>query len=235
MSRWFIYGLIDPRTKLVRYVGQTSSGMRRPRHHRAPSQLRTKKTHRSTWIRSLLKLGLDYEVAVLEAFDGPGPLNDAECWWIAYGLALGWGLTNHTNGGGGTRGLVFSPVHRARLSAAHVGRTLTEQHRQAISKGNVGRVISAFVRERTAKSNRAREWTDDSREKLSAAKRGRRPDPAQGQRHSERMIGTKHTAETRKRMSDAHKGTRHTEAARMRMSLAKRRSPKLRINLLGAA
>lgn len=33
MSRFLIYGLVDPRTNEVRYVGRSSSGLVRPKHH----------------------------------------------------------------------------------------------------------------------------------------------------------------------------------------------------------
>jgi hypothetical protein len=92
-----IYGLIDPRTRLIRYVGLTSRGARRPKEH---GRLSCPDTYCRRWIRELQKLGLDYEITVLEVLTNTDQLNQAERWWIAFGRACGWPLTNLTNGGG---------------------------------------------------------------------------------------------------------------------------------------
>jgi hypothetical protein len=92
-----IYGLIDPRTRLIRYVGLSSRGMRRPKEHRLRS---CPDTYCRRWIRQLHALGLDYEVAVLEVLASAVQLDEAERWWIAFGRACGWPLTNVTDGGG---------------------------------------------------------------------------------------------------------------------------------------
>jgi len=45
-----IYGLVDPRTRLVRYVGQSARGLEGT-------------TRRETWIKSLRAIGLDVDAA----------------------------------------------------------------------------------------------------------------------------------------------------------------------------
>lgn len=87
--RLLIYGLIDPRTRLIRYIGQTMRGIQRSREHRYPS---CPDTYCRRWVKKLQLLGLDYEVAVLEIVEVREQLSDAECWWIAYGRACGWPL-----------------------------------------------------------------------------------------------------------------------------------------------
>lgn len=225
--KWLIYGLVDPRTKLVRYVGQSSSGLRRPRHHANPSQLKSKRTHRSSWIKSLQAIGLRYEIAVLEVFASEAPLNDAEQWWIAYGRACGWDLTNHTDGGDGTRGLVFSVTHRQRLSDAHRGRTLSADHRARISIGITGRPASQRVRESLAQRNRTRVWTSEMRKRVSESSKGRRWTDEQRTRLLSQRRGRKlgpRSDETRKKLSAAMKG---------RPAIGRPRNPpRLRINLL---
>jgi len=93
-----IYGLIDPRTRLIRYIGMSSTGASRPRHHACPSQLR-QNSHRASWIRNLLRSGRLYEIVVLEVLPNANDLDEAECWWIAFGKACGWLLTNAQDGG----------------------------------------------------------------------------------------------------------------------------------------
>lgn len=93
---YLIYGLIDPRSRLIRYVGLSSSGLQRPKAHRRRS---CPDSYCRRWVRSLQSLGLDYEIVVLEVVDNVSRLDKAERWWIAFGLALGWPLTNCMLGG----------------------------------------------------------------------------------------------------------------------------------------
>lgn len=107
----FVYGLVDPRTLLVRYVGKTVSGMRRPRNHGEAARLKAR-TYCAAWVHSLHAAGLTYTIVVLE--HGPkDQLSDIERWWIAYGRACGWPLTNLTDGGDGAPGVVRSAESRA--------------------------------------------------------------------------------------------------------------------------
>ncbi len=110
-----IYGLVDPRTLLVRYVGMSSRGLIRAREHSYTCKARG--THKDAWINSLRTLRLDYTIVVLE--ENPADLADAERFWIAFGRACGWPLTNLTDGGDG----LFNPTAetRARMAAARKG------------------------------------------------------------------------------------------------------------------
>lgn len=90
-----IYGLIDPRTLLIRYIGQTTQGMSRPKAH----QKQGSSGYCKNWIANLKHVGLTYEITVLEQLDDPSDLDQAEQWWISFGRACGWPLTNLTPGG----------------------------------------------------------------------------------------------------------------------------------------
>lgn len=179
-----IYGLVDPRTLLVRYVGQSARGLARPRDHRGPAR---DNTRRSTWIKSLRALGLNFEIVVLE--QGCVDLDASERWWIAYGRASGWALTNHTDGGDGCkgrtstdetrarlsealRGRVFSPEWRAKISAAKMGHATSPEHRAKLAEAGRKRVQSPETRARIATANR-RPKTDAEREAMSIAARKR--------------------------------------------------------------
>lgn len=117
--RNIVYGLVDPRTSLVRYVGRSSNGMQRPKHHR--HQLR--KDYRSNWIRELKQHGLSYGIAVLEEYTSPDALGEAERWWIAYGRMSGWPLTNLTDGGdGGTPGYRHTEESKKLMSEGKTGK-----------------------------------------------------------------------------------------------------------------
>jgi len=112
----FIYGLIDPRTLLIRYIGLATS-KRRPHQHRYC----TDDTYKSRWIRSLHVEGLDYEICILETCFSTEELKNAERWWIAYGRASDWPLTNLTDGGESSAGLKQSAEFCAALSKRMIG------------------------------------------------------------------------------------------------------------------
>lgn len=114
--RYLIYGLVDPDSLLVRYIGKSSSGLNRPRAHKAPSQLRDR-TWRANWILQLCSRGQDYGIAILQHVDR-GQLAEAERWWIAYGRVCGWPLTNLTTGGDGTPGWVMPDSVKQKISAS---------------------------------------------------------------------------------------------------------------------
>ena len=179
----FIYGLVDPRTDAVRYIGKTKNGLKRPRMHGLPSRLKKDKTYKANWIREILTLGLTYTIRVLEEV----PIADlcsAEQTWITFGLEAGWPLTNLTRGGEGLHGHVFTAEHRAKISMANRGRKLTEAHRKAISvqaRGrkltpeqrlkftNLGRTASAETRALIGQAHRGKILSAAARAKVSAA------------------------------------------------------------------
>ena len=114
----FIYGLVDPRTKMIRYVGLSTTGIRRPKEHRRAAK-HTRHLYSARWIESLRGLGLTYEIVILEVCpdDNFDLLCKTEVWWIAYGRASGWELTNLTLGGEGTPGHQISTEERVLRSA----------------------------------------------------------------------------------------------------------------------
>lgn len=113
--KYLIYGLVDPRTKLVRYIGKSEQGMTRPKGHAFPYNLKPT-THKTCWVKSLLAVGLTYEIVVLQE-SSPDLVYANEEWWISYGMLSGWPLTNGTLGGVGSRGRKASPELRAQMSA----------------------------------------------------------------------------------------------------------------------
>ncbi len=132
-----IYGLIDPRSRLIRYVGLSSIGMRRPRQHRSGSH----NAHCNNWIKALHKLGLDYEIVVLEVLEEQGDLGQAERWWIAYGRACDWPLMNLTAGG------APSAEALARMKASQEARIAAVSPPRLYSK----EVLNEFARSRKIK------------------------------------------------------------------------------------
>ena len=124
-----IYGLIDPRTLLIRYVGLSSTGMKRPRQH-AHARKKVQPTHCQQWIKALQLLGLTYDIVVLEELEDADALDESECWWIAFGRACGWPLTNLTEGGVPSAETIERRKRRLAERARRVESAKTEQHRK---------------------------------------------------------------------------------------------------------
>jgi hypothetical protein len=143
----FIYGLRDPETLELRYVGQTIGAPERRRDGHVNGSTRSR-TRCAAWIRTLPAAPI---VTVFETVPR-GLLDDRERWWIAAMRASGANLTNNTpggasshaqnagrNGGLALKGKPKSPEHRAKLYAANLGKKrgpLSEETRRKIGDAN---------------------------------------------------------------------------------------------------
>ena len=168
-----IYGLVDPRTLLVRYVGMSSTGMRRPNDHGRPAALAKDKTHKGKWIRALRRNGYDYEIVILDEVED---LVIAERWWIAFGRACGWPLTNHTDGGEGAPGVKRSVLSRQRQSSTlkQIGHQPSLEARNKACDILRGVPRTPSQRHAVSEANRKRVVSEETRSKMRAARVGRK-------------------------------------------------------------
>lgn len=133
MGKFLIYGLSDPRTHEIRYVGKSSSGLKRPREHKFPSVLRdSPNTHRSRWIKLLLSIGLTYDIVIIEELPGPDGLYAAEQFHIKRLRSEGFRLTNHTDGGPGLSGWKMPQSQKDKLSSDRKGKPFPEEVREKL-------------------------------------------------------------------------------------------------------
>ena len=122
------YYLLDPRTQAVRYVGITSRRpSRRLAGHKYEARHTSKMSHRIYWIRSLLLLNISPVLTVQTTF---ADMDEAHTWertTIARLRQEGYDLTNNTDGGEGTIGLIrnFTSEHRRKLGDIHRGKPVT--------------------------------------------------------------------------------------------------------------
>ena len=131
-----IYGVCDPRTGELRYVGKTSDTLKR----RLVEHLWTKdtdRTHRGYWFRKLKKDGITPDIFEIETIAPGACWKAAECFWIAYFRSIGCRLVNQSKGGGGGTG-ALTVEHRAAISRANK-HPLTDEHKAAIGRANKGR------------------------------------------------------------------------------------------------
>lgn len=177
----FIYALIHPNTAEVRYIGKTIVDLekRLGQHISAARCVEGEKynTYKSTWIRSLLKSDMKPALRILEIVASDQDWQEREQWWIRFGRAMDWHLTNGTDGGDGTVGYIFTSEHRAKISIALTGRKrkpFSEEHRAKMSAANVGRVVSEGTRAKMSAAKMGHIVSEETRAKISAAVRGER-------------------------------------------------------------
>lgn len=215
--KFLVYGLIDPRTNELRYVGKSSSGMRRPRVHQTPGGRSRATAHNGHWLRALFNDGGAVpSILVLEVCLTHEENNLAEIRLISFFKAAGFALTNSTSGGDGAgignqlrKGVKDSPEARAKKSLARMGNQCrkgiphTPEMRQHLSEVNKGRVMSSEAREKIAASKRGvkrPEWvlqkmrgrkckpvSEATRAAISKANTGRRASEVSKQKQSASM------------------------------------------------
>lgn len=163
----FIYGLKDPRTGDIRYIGKSIRPLERLENHiNEPAT----KCHRSNWLKELKRLGLRPDMVLLEMVVGEWPWQEAERFWIARGRALGWPLTNNTDGGDGVCGL--PPESRERIRRTWLGRKHKPETLLKLSARRRGRIVTEETRAKHSRSMKGRKitWLDaiaESNRKLS--------------------------------------------------------------------
>lgn len=114
-NKYLIYGLLDPFTNELRYIGRSSNGIQRPRNHFIPSKLK-EFNYKNNWIKSVINKGKKPIIFVIEYLNSSNLLNDSEQFWIAYFKGLGCKLTNLTVGGGGINGYRHKNITKEKIS-----------------------------------------------------------------------------------------------------------------------
>lgn len=153
MRRFIVYGLRDPRTGEVRYVGKSINGTERPRQHvRASSLASSASTYKNSWLKQLVGSGLKPEIVILQECQTSEELLGAEKAWIVIGRqALGRRLTNLTHGGDGCAEPLRSPETRGKMRAARLDPKKKSAHdaaiRDALNRSDVKERHRAAVKE----------------------------------------------------------------------------------------
>ncbi len=113
----FIYGLVDPRTQELRYVGKANNPSQRWYNHLCTTE--REHNHKANWIKQLRQIGMKPEWFSIEEVD-QSQWQEAEIFWIRYFTYIGCNLTNGNEGGMG--GVSPTPEVRQKRSVALRGR-----------------------------------------------------------------------------------------------------------------
>jgi hypothetical protein len=134
-----IYGLHDPRTGALRYIGQTTQSLKeRIWSHLCPSNCR-KSYHSARWINSLLREGMRPNVRIRAVAFSREDLDRLEIEHIAKAFKAGDCLTNHSGGGLGNKGYRHTAEWKSYMSMVMGGRnTNTPEHMQRLRQAKIG-------------------------------------------------------------------------------------------------
>ncbi|KKL54801.1 hypothetical protein LCGC14_2261760, partial [marine sediment metagenome] len=129
----YIYALIDPFTKEIRYIGKSI----KPKERLINQCNEYSPTWRTNWIQSIFKQGKRPEMSILQALEDNEDWQDAERKWIKKGREMGWRLTNCTDGGDG----LVNPSEevRQKIIKTWIGRKHSEKTKKLIGEKSKGR------------------------------------------------------------------------------------------------
>lgn len=178
----YIYGLTDPRTGAVRYIGKTSRKLKyavryRLNSHIAETRENPSKTHKTRWISALLNLGLEPEAVIIDELNCTSEeLSALERKRIEEYRANGLDLTNTTAGGDGGSGKLSEEekaIRIARLVVANTGAKRSEQARLNMRKAHALRdpAERARIAKKASDAAKAAGISEDGRRRISESSR----------------------------------------------------------------
>jgi len=157
----YIYALIDPFSKEIRYIGKSIRPKERLTNHCNDHST----TWRTNWIQSVLKKGSRPVLLILESLNNNDDWQASETEWISKGRAKGWRLTNCTDGGDG----LHNPPQEVKdkIIKTWIGRKHSERTKKLIGEKSKGRKHTEESKRRMKKLMTGRKitWGD----KLSKA------------------------------------------------------------------
>ena len=201
-----IYALSDPATNLVRYIGKAKNLHIRIKKHYKPSELKNK-THKNTWLNSLLSRNLRVKISILEECNSEELLNPLEKKWISYYKQNGYDLTNGTEEGDGGK---MSPESIAKMIISKTGKKLSEKHKLKISEANTGCFVSEDTKRKIGKAHKNKIISLESIKKMSDAHKGQ----------ISWNKGKKATKETIEKQSKAHLGKKLSQETKDKIGKA---------------
>lgn len=136
----YIYGLYDPRTGYLRYVGKAQDPQKRLHQHLSSSHLKNF-THKTNWIKEVLASGFKPELKILQIVNVVN-WEKVERRWITLGRGI-WKekFTNTRDGGQGVTPQIYREKAQRQL-----GTKLSEETKRKMSQAKLGKRRSLEVR-----------------------------------------------------------------------------------------
>lgn len=203
-GRFYVYEHWRPDKEVCFWVGKGNGDRAFRLKHRG------KNKHYNSIVKKLARLGMCVEVRMVASGLEEHEAHALERVRIAFWRERGGTLANITDGGDGVVGLrhsdktralirekrskqkiIHSPETRAKMSAAHKGRTLgtknpahgaklrgrkhSPEHRAKIGASNMGRIFSAETKAKIGNANRGKVRSARTKEKLRLSHLGKKP------------------------------------------------------------
>lgn len=214
----YIYALVDPINKEIRYVGKTFDLQKRFSNHlRDPER-----THKTNWIKSLVKKEFVPIIQILEMFDDSQQLEweFSERFWILILRGIGCNLTNLESGGRSGKRVSEETKIKMRKSAFEIlpfkkeKTPFSPEKRKEISEKIsiklTGRKRPPEVVEKVRIALTGRKISEETRIKLIASnwKRGKVTPKETRDKISKAHLGMRHTPESCEKMRLSHLGVK---------------------------
>lgn len=217
-----IYVLVDPRRKEeYRYVGKTGRSLSARLSGHLGDAKKSKSTHKTHWIRKLLRERVVPAIISLEVVD-PALENEREIYWIDKLKKEGHKLTNSTNGG--DRGVEYTEEVRRKISKA-----LSGENNPNYGKRGEGTPMFGKTHSKELKDKMSKKWTGKGNPKYGKGDsiKGEN-NPFYGKCHSEE---TKHKISVSNRGKPGHmKGKHHSEETKQKLRDAAKERLSLQAN-----
>lgn len=156
----FVYGLLDPDTKQLRYIGQTSVGIKRLKYHYYECNKLNKNTGFKSaskhWISSLRKNNKCFDVVYLE-YCSTKELNDVEIFYINYFKYLGVDLLNHQPGG------------QVNVMSDSFKKVISERTKSAMNNPKIKQMCREHAFKTVAGKNKGKKFSKEFKDKISKA------------------------------------------------------------------
>ncbi len=171
---YYLYST-EPGNSGMRYIGQTKHRLTvRLRGHRR-NLTDESDTYAARWIRSVYAKGYEVRIGLLK---GNAIWNTDEMAMIKKYRALGYRLTNSTDGGDG----ILNPSTETRLKLSAIvsgqkhylfGKHLCKETKRKISKAHKGKIISHETRIKMSESLKGHCVSKETRRKISETQKGK--------------------------------------------------------------
>ena len=210
----YIYGLTDPDTQEIKYIGKSDTPKKRLNQHITDSIGQERKNKKEAWIKSLLNKGLKPNLIIIEKVSDNW--QEREKYWIAKYKEQ---LKNESNGGDGNEGYTHTKESREKMKPSWIKKG---QRLSKATEFKKGHFVSKERRKQMSETMKNRKYSKETLKRMSIAQKK----SAKTRNLSEKMkgnkyaIGTKWSKERRENQIKIMTGQKRSKETRKKMSLS---------------